>query len=177
METQIQTQTTAEKATTQFPTIIVEQIMDPRSGSTKGKNILARWVTEPRVSGGTGLLGLFLGPLAQRNNENRVALQFMANEVIERLGIDVGVNFNTQMKAAGEQAIRLSISEITHSEYLNLDDNLQVGYNQKVNPTTGEVLCIKGQPIYRKVFFDTVEGTDDYIAHDGSADTTESPVV
>lgn len=175
METQIKTSVKAELASSTFPTVVVEQILMPQSGSTKGRTVLARWVTEPRSTGGAnGLLGLFLGPLAQRNNEQRVGLQFMANEVIDRLKLDVGVNINEALRAAGEAPIRLSVSEITKSEYDNLDANAQIPYNAKINPSTGEVLCVKGEPIYRKVYFDTVDGKDDYLAHDGSSDQSDS---
>jgi len=175
METQIKI--SAEKSTAVFPTITVEQIMEPRSGSTKGKNLLVRWVTEPRVQGGSGLLGLFLGPLAQSNNEQRVALQFMANEVIDGMKLDLGVNLNEAMKAAGHPAVRLSVNEITKKDYYDLKDSDQIGYSAKINPSTGEVLCIGGQPIYRKVFIDSIDGSDTYLAHDGSADSSDEPSV
>tara|TARA_R110000822_G_scaffold287189_2_gene408480 strand:- start:57 stop:584 length:528 start_codon:yes stop_codon:yes gene_type:complete len=173
METQIKV--TAEKSTVLFPTIIVEQIMEPRSGSTKGKNLLVRWVTEPRVQGGSGLLGLFLGPLAQSNNEKRVALQFMANEVIADLKLDLNVNLNDAMKAAGHPAVRLSVNEITKKDFYDLKDSDQIGYSSKINPATGEVLCINGQSIYRKIFIDSIDGSDTYLSHDGSADSSDEP--
>jgi hypothetical protein len=93
----------------------------------------------------------------------------MGNDVIESLGITEGVNFNEVWTKAGNEPLRISISEITESEYENLDAQDQRGYQQKINPSTGEVLTFKGKAIYLKRFLDTADGTDEYIQHDGSA--------
>jgi hypothetical protein len=93
----------------------------------------------------------------------------MGNDVIASLGLEEGVNFNEAWVASGEQALRISISEITQSEYENLDAAHQIGYQPKINPSTGEMLTIKGEQIYLKRFLDTVDGRDEYLQHDGSA--------
>jgi hypothetical protein len=168
METKVRV--TPESPSVAVPTLMVEGLIAPQSGNTKGMNVQFRWVTEARVAGRSGLLSKLLGPsISQNSPQQRTAIQFMGNDVIQSLGITEGVNFNEVWTKAGNEPLRISISEITESEYENLDAQDQRGYQQKINPSTGEVLTFKGEAIYLKRFLDTADGTDEYIQHDGSA--------
>jgi hypothetical protein len=171
METQIQTSTpVAESASSSFPTAIVTAIFDAQSGNTKGKNVQIKWLTT-RSGGTSNLVSFFLGSMATQNVQKRTALQFMDVDVIAQLKLDVGVNLNEALKAAGQPPVRLSISEISDEQYQTakaVSANRVIGYQQKVNPSTDEVMGYKNAPIWRKTFVDTVDGTDEYLESDGS---------
>jgi hypothetical protein len=159
-----------ESATSQFPTIMIEQIFATRSGNKEGMNIQFRWTTEPRTTGQRGLVSKFLGKLAAPNSpEKRVALQFFGNDVIEAAKLEVGKNFNELWKAYGETPCRLSVSEIDQAAYEATPESQQIGYSAKINPSTGEYITYEGGLIYRKVYLDSVDGTDEYLQGDGSA--------
>lgn len=181
METQVQNQIKAESATSQFPTAIVTKIFAPMSGNTKGMNVQVKWITKKSNQSAAGLTSFFLGAMAQVNNEEkRTALKFMGNDVIEALKLEVGSNLNEALKAAGEAPVRLSISEISHEEYLakaEANENSVIGYQQKSNPSTGEVIGYKSAPIWRKTFIDSVDGTDTYLQSDGSTVVLEDITV
>jgi hypothetical protein len=168
--TKVSAKVTPESPSSQMPTVIVEGFLDAASGNTKGRNVKFRWVTEARQTPRTGLVGKLLGAtMAVSTPQQRTAIQFMGNDVIANLKLEEGVNFNEAWVASGEQALRISISEITQPEYENLDAAHQIGYQPKINPSTGEMLTIKGEQIYLKRFLDTVDGRDEYLQHDGSA--------
>lgn len=161
---------TPESPSCAMPTLMVEGFLDAASGNTKGKNVKLRWVTEARQTPRSGLVGKLLGAtMAVSTPQQRTAIQFMGNDVIEALKLEEGVNFNIAWVASGERPLRISISEITESEFENLDAQHQIGYQPKINPSTGEFLTVKGERIYLKRFIDTVDGTDEYLQHDGSA--------
>jgi hypothetical protein len=168
--TKVFAKVTPESPSSQMPTLMVEGFLDAQSGNTKGRNVKFRWVTEARQTPRTGLVGKLLGAtMAVSTPQQRTAIQFMGNDVIASLGLEEGVNFNEAWVASGEAPLRISISEITQSEYENLDAVHQIGYQPKINPSTGEMLTIKGEQIYLKRFLDTVDGSDEYLQHDGSA--------
>lgn len=173
METQIQsTVQVAESAQASFPTAIVTSIMETQSGNDKGKNVQIKWLT--KKAGSSNLTSFFLGAMATNNVEKRTALQFMGNDVIDSLKLDIGVNLNEALKAAGQAPVRLSISEISDEEYQiakAVSANRVIGYQQKVNPSTGEVMGYKNAPIWRKTFVDSVDGADQYLQSDGSTVT------
>lgn len=175
-QTQVQAPVKAESAKSQFPTVIVTSIFAPLSGSTKGQNVQVKWITEKENSGARSLTSFFLGSMAQTNNEKRTALIFMENSVIESLKLDIGVNLNEAMKAVGEAPVRLSVSEISDEEYQLAKANgaNMIGYQQKVNPSTGELMGYKNAPIWRKTFVDVVDGIDEYLASDGTTVTITS---
>lgn len=175
-QTQVQTPVVAESAKAQFPTVKVTSIFAPLSGNDKGMNVQVKWITEKADAGVRNLTSFFLGSMAQRNDEKRTALIFMENGVIESLKLDIGVNLNEALKAAGQPPVRLSISEISDEEYQLAKANGAnvIGYQQKVNPSTGEAMGYKNAPIWRKTFVDVVDGTDEYLASDGTHVTITS---
>lgn len=179
METQVKTSVKAEAASSTFPSVVVTAIFEPLSGNSKGKNVQVKWITSKAQSSARGLTSFFLGAMAVQNEEKRTALQFMGNDVIEKLKLDIGVNLNEALKEAGEAPVRLSISEIPYSEYLEakeVSESSVIGYQQKVNPSSGEVMGYKNAPIMRKTFIDAVDGTDEYLQSDGSTVTIEDGI-
>ena len=168
MESTVKTIVTAEPATSKMPTVTVEKFLDAQNGNTKGRNVMFRWVTEARQSK-SSLISKLLGPsMAQTTPQQRTALQFMGNDVIESLNLKEGDNFNDAWVKAGNDPLRISISEISQEDFENLEDTLQRGYQPKINPSTGEFLTYKGGMIYLKRYIDTVDGVDEYLQHDNS---------
>lgn len=151
----------AEDPKSSFPTITIEQFLAPREGNNPDYTSLTfRWVTKRKRAGG-GILSIALG---SNSVENRHAIQSFHKDVIAELGLKVGDNFNEKLKAAGHDAVRIAVSEITESEYQNLDES--VGYSEKMNPESGEMLMSGGEQIYRKVFLADMDVEDDYLVSD-----------
>lgn len=184
---QVKTEQTATEALIQgqpahsaFPHVVVRQMFAPISGNTKGQNVQVQWVTKKEQSVNRNLTSFFLGAMAIPAVEKRTALQFMGNDVIEKLKLDVGVSLNDVLKKAGEPAVRLSISEISHEEYLEAKEANQanvIGYSMKRNPSTDELMGYKGAPIWRRTYIDVVDGNDEYLTSDGSTvDITEDNI-
>jgi len=161
----------AESSHSLTPTILIEEIMEPRN-NPKYQGVRMRWVTE-RGSAGTSLTSFALGGAS---SENRVAIQTFSKDVIAKFGIEVGKNMNSILGRADMELARLSISEITESDYEGLSATDQAGYSAKVNPSSGELLMHKGEQIYRRVFFDSVTNSDTYLATTAS-DKGENPVI
>ena len=161
----------AESPKSENPTILVERILESRN-NPKFRGILLRWKTE-RAGATTSIVSFALGGVT---DENRVAVQTFSNDVIAKFGISEGKNLNDIMKAAGMPAVRLTVSEITESEYEALTPDLQAGYSAKANPSTGELLMKGGEQIYRRVFLDGIAGQDKYIQHDSTSEG-DNPVV
>lgn len=161
----------AESAQTLNPTILIEAVLAPRN-NPNFQGVQMRWVTE-RGAAGTSLTSFALGGATA---ENRVAIQTFSKDVIAKFKIEPGKNMNAILKEAGMDLARLSISEITESTYEGLTSQEQAGYSAKVNPSSGEMLQHNGEQIYRRVFFDSVEGSDVYLATT-AASKEDKPVV
>lgn len=169
METQVKEVIAVESAQSQSPSVSVLAIFDSAGG--KGKNVQLRWNT--KKEGTTGMVSFFLGKLATPNIEKRTALQFIENDVLAALNLKEEDDFNAKLKEAGQAPVRLSISEISNDHYQSATENAQFGYQQKVNPSTGEVMGYENAPIWRKTFVDTVDGFDEYLQSDGSTVTIQ----
>jgi hypothetical protein len=181
METQVQNQTAqvqtikaipVESAKSLSPTILIERILEPRQ-NPEFQGILMRWKTE-RSGPTTSLVSFALGGATE---ENRGAVQTFKKDVIAKFGIVAGKNMNDILKAAGMELARLTISEITESDYDGLSEQDKASYSAKVNPSSGEILTKNGETIYRKVFLDSVTGQDSYVQHDGTSEGSSNPVV
>lgn len=166
---QTKTRVQAEDPKSSFPTITIEQFLAPREGNNPDYTSLTfRWVTKRKRAGG-GILSIALG---SNSVENRHAIQSFHKDVIAELGLKAGDNFNEKLKAAGHDAVRIAVSEITESEYQNLDESDQIGYSEKMNPESGEMLQSGGEQIYRKVFLADMDVEDDYLVSDRVSETT-----
>jgi len=178
METQVQNPTAqltkatlpVESPSTANPTILIESLL-PSRNNPDFQGVMLRWKTE-RAGQATSLVSFALGGATE---ENRVAVQTFSKAVIAKFKIEEGKNLNDILKEAGMEPARLTVSEITESEYEGLTSTEQAGYSAKVNPNTGEMLQRDGEQIYRRVFFDSITGTDRYIQHNAS-EAGENPV-
>jgi hypothetical protein len=180
METQVQnskvllTKATLpiESPSTAIPTILIESILPSRT-NPDFQGVMLRWKTERTGQTASSLVSFALGGATE---ENRVAVQTFKKDVIAKFKIEEGKNLNDILKEAGMEPARLTVSEITESEYEGLTSIEQAGYSAKVNPNTGEMLQKNGEQIYRRVFFDSISGTDRYVQHNASQ-AGENPVV
>lgn len=163
----------AESAKSENPTILIERLLPSREGGNPNfQGVMLRWKTE-RAGQATSIVSFALGGVTA---ENRVAVQTFSKDVIAKFGIAEGKNLNEVLKAAGMEPARLTVSEITESEYNALPAQEQAGYSVKANPSTGELLMKGGEQIYRKVFLDGISGVDKYIQHDSSSEGA-NPIV
>lgn len=153
---------TAENPMSSTPTVMVEENLGYRNNPAF-ESLRLRWVTKKPTSAG-GLLNSILGG---NNVEQRHTVQSFSKEVIALLGLAPGVNLNEKLKEAGYPLARVAISEITQSEFDNLEDTSQIGYSAKVNPATGELIGKDGEQIFRKVYLTDVDTQDEYIVSDG----------
>lgn len=159
----------AEDPNSSFPTIIIDQNLGPRN-NPDFNSLTFRWETKRKRSG-SGILSIALGG---NTTEKRHAIQSFHVDQIKELGLEIGDNLNEKLKAAGYPAVRIAVSEITESEFSNLEDGEQAGYSEKANPSTGEMLTHGGEQIYRKVFLADMEVGDDYLSSDRvSVNTTQ----
>jgi hypothetical protein len=155
-----------ESAKSLTPTILIESIL-PSRNNPNFQGVMFRWHTEKANSSSSSLVSFALGGAT---TEKRVAVQTFSKDVIAKFKIEAGKNINDILKEAGMPLARISVHEITESDYLGLPSQEQAGYTAKFNPSTGEMLMANGEQIYRKVFFDDVNGTDKYVSSTASSD-------
>lgn len=148
-----------EAATSAKPSIMIESNLGSRHNPAF-ESLTMRWVTKPKV---TGVLGAILGG---GQPEQRTCVQSFNVDVIQKLGLKPGVNLNEVFEKNGLPIARIAISEIVQSEYDNLEQADQLGYQAKVNPSTGELLGKNGEQIYRKVYFTDLDVADEYVISD-----------
>ncbi len=166
-----------ESPSSQMPTIEVVQIFKTRSGNQDGMNVQLRWTTERKRPQASNLTSKFLGKkiALPQTPEKRVALQFFGNDVIEEFGIEVGKNFNELWTAKGEAPVRLTIKEIDAATFEAMTESQRIGYQAKINPTSGEYLTYEGGHIYRKVEITELDVQDVYLQSDNS-ELVQAPV-
>lgn len=158
-----------EDPNSSFPTIVIEQNLGARN-NPDFHSLTFRWITKRKRTGG-GILSIALGG---NSTEQRHAIQSFHVDQIKELGLELGDNLNEKLEKAGHDAVRIAVSEITESEYDNLEESAQAGYSAKSNPDTGELLHHKGEQIYRKVFLADMEVGDDYLSSDRVSVTQET---
>jgi len=158
--------------------VTVEKIManrnDPKSPF---KTLLLRCERDKPASNAGGLTNFLLGG---NNTEKLTALQVINQEVIDKLGIEVGSQLNDLMPDGNK--IKLVVSEITESEFQALETTAQIPYGRdaKLNPTTGEYLVNEDGEFIRRAVLVTplAENKQDaYMPHVGTASEGPSKAV
>ena len=152
-----------EKLNSSKPTIIIEDI---RPAKKEGFSTMrCRWMVQE--ANGGNFLGQFLGNL---ESKGRVAFQTIQDEILKENDIKVGDNLNDKLPVPA----RITITELSHSEYEALEVSDQRGFSAKLNPQTKEYLVSDdGEYIYRNSKLTPTDMKDTFINHVGS--TSEAP--
>lgn len=101
---------------------------------------------------------------------NRVAFLTFKNEELAKYGLKAGAD----MSQAIGQECRIAISEKTASQVAALPDNIRLGYQPKLNPSTKLILASNGETIFSRRTVEFAGVADELIKHDGEkAPSTE----
>lgn len=170
----------AESSNNEKPSIKINKIWDLKEGK-KTQMVTVSWLT--KKEGGSSLnrgTAFLLGSFSN-NVEKRASVVNVEPAVLEEYGVKVGDNLNEIFEKNGIPSHRLTVSEIKKSEFDSLieaNDRRSIGYQEKVNPSTGEVLLNEGETIYRKVYLTDLSVADTYLPTTSSikAEVKEEPV-
>ena len=138
--------------------VIVERIMDALAGNNQNyKGLMVRQIL--KREGADSITSMFLGG---DFTEQRVAVQQIHNDQLEKYGIKVGDDLSRVM----DVALKVRVTELTQSEYDKLEDREQRGFSAKVNPTTDQELATAdGEAIYRRTDVTSDSEGDKKVSH------------
>jgi hypothetical protein len=140
--------------------VIVKRIMDAKVGNNQDYKLL-QVIQETKREGADSFLSNFLGG---NFVEKRVAIQNIHVDMLAKFNITEGCDLSEAMKLP----MKVKITELTQSEFNELEEADQLGFSAKINPETEEELATAdGEPIYRKCELrpDAPEETDKRVTH------------
>lgn len=144
-------------------TLTVEKIFPARKGKNQAFSALqVRSSVSSQEGRASDITSFFLGGNFEK--KGKVAFQTVANKVITEKKIKVGTDLG---KISGKD-LRIKITEKVD------DGNENLGFQAKVNPSTGEVLQIGGKDILRKAEVRPADEVDELITSDGVRELAEA---
>lgn len=137
-------------------TLKVEKIFPAREGKNQDFSLLqVRSSASSQDGRASDITSFFLGGNFEK--KGKVAFQTVANKVVQEKKIKVGTDLG---KASGKD-LRIRITE-------KLDDGSEnLGFQAKINPSTGQVLTQGSRDILRKAEIRPADEADQLITADG----------